>query len=213
MPLSLGLAFSLVSFVFVCLSGGREILLSSYELPRLVETSSGLLFAVSSFSCEVGTPLAVGLVPGPVGCIWFNSVQIDCAKSRACRRARGCKLDLGCSCCLRWPPNREVDDDDSESPASFVVRCCGCQNPKARPPRGAQHRRRSCSNQNACSHKSRERWPYALRKRGRLQPNKLRLFAQRVIRSKRNKPLPRHPFGPRSQRNERKRRFSCCAGS
>ena len=158
MLLSLGSAFSLVSFVFVCLSGGREILLSSYELPRLVETSSGLLFAVSSFSCEVGTPLAVGLVPGPVRCIWFNSVQIDCAKSRACRRARGCKLDLGCSCCLRWPPNREVDDDDSESPASFVVRCCGCQNPKARPLRGAQHRRRSCSNQNACSHKSRERY-------------------------------------------------------
>ena len=67
--LSLGSAFSLVSFVFVCLSGGRVNLLSSYELHRGVKTSSGLLFAVSSGSCEVGTPLAVGHVPGPVGCI------------------------------------------------------------------------------------------------------------------------------------------------
>ena len=70
-PLSLGPAFSfsLVSFVFVCLSGGRVNLLPSYELHRGVKTSSGLLFAVSSGSCEVGTPLAVGHVPGPVGCI------------------------------------------------------------------------------------------------------------------------------------------------
>ena len=171
---------------FAPLVGGRDVLQSSYELHREAKTSSGLLFVWSSFSCEVGySPRGRSRTRGcrlhlvRSGCDLVRSgpghvVRIDCAYGRACRGAHEHRQELGLSrSCFGWPPHREEDDDVPESPASCVVRSAGRQNPEARSHRGARHRQRSCSNKNACSHKSGQRLSRCLETQSETEPGQI----------------------------------------
>ena len=184
-PLSRSCFFSCF-FRFCVPFRGRVNLLSSYELHREAKTSSGLLFVWSSFSCEVGySPRGRSRTRGcrlhlvRSGCDLVRSgpghvVRIDCAYGRACRGAHEHRQELGLSrSCFGWPPHREEDDDVPESPASCVVRSAGRQNPEARSHRGARHRQRSCSNENACSHKSGQRLSRCLETQSETEPGQI----------------------------------------